>query len=115
MTLSELKKLAQSFKPEPLAEDEEYDCSQCAKCTATIHVEPGNEWENGYDLCWGCLDEWHSAITPTTALRMIELLEEAKDVLEELNDILSDPEARKEADSFTAQPAKRWLKDLEEL
>ena len=38
-----------------------------------------------------------------------ELMKEAVDVLEELVDIISDREARKEIDSITAQPAKTIL------
>jgi len=107
MTLSELKKLAQSATKGFWFFNREHGLHVLLIPTAEPH-----HIANEVKIADG---KYIQAMQPTAALRMIELLEEAKDVLEELNDILSDPEARKEADSFTAQPAKRWLKDLEAL
>lgn len=52
---------------------------------------------------------------PKTIITLINLLIEAESCLSELNDILSDPYAREEMDSFTAQPTQRLLSKLSEF
>lgn len=110
MTLSELRKLAQSATPGSWQD-------------GGAHIFTSQEFKNEGPLIadfYKCTDsqaniDYITALNPSTALRMIELLERAKKEFELMcayfehdlqvvlhkNDIVPD--------------AKKWLKDLEEL
>ncbi len=70
------------------------------------------------DACRAALREafhdvdYENDFNPRRMIRIHEALCLAVDALDELNDILSDWEARAEIDSFTGQPARQALADL---
>lgn len=118
MTLSELKKLAQRATPGSWSEDVDGDDNDVVFSTEYGFGFDSDDFtpaivadcSRSYDMP----DEMkHSnacfiaALNPSTALRMIELLEEASGFIRALNIV----PPTKECEQMTA----KWLKDLEEL
>lgn len=102
MALSELKKLAQSATPgKVISHDQEYDSWIAIVDEKTKAVSPLGSFDKPEDA------KYYAAMNPATALRMIELLEEASGFIRALNIV----PPTKECEQMTA----KWLKDLEEL
>ena len=100
MTLSELKELAQSATPgKVISHDQEYDSWIAIVDEKTKAVSPLGSFDKPEDA------KYYAAMNPAIALRMIELLERAKNYIE------------CECWDFKPEicPICTWLKDLEEL
>lgn len=111
MTLSELKKLAQSATPGPWIVG--YNDGSGRGYSVDGSFDSIYVTQNGENAVATMFNGSHAdaqliaAMNPSTALRMIELLEEASGFIRALNIV----PPTKECERMTA----KWLKDLEEL
>lgn len=69
-----------------------------------------DDWKNGV-LAYKCF-ECGNANTPIYNINLRGRLKDAEEIITELVNIIEDTDARKQIDSFTAQPARLFLKEI---